>query len=75
VTQASKALANINAKYARAERYVAPTKSREQCIAQIFAVADDWGMARPTITERTSDESLLKLCKKLDRQGAKLAQQ
>lgn len=44
-------------------------KTRQECIAQIFAVADSWGMTRPTITERTSDESLLKLCKKLDRQG------
>lgn len=51
------------------------TKSREDCIAQINAVADDWGMKRPTITERTSTASLQKLCAKLNRQGACLASQ
>lgn len=48
------------------------TKTREQCIAQIFAVADDWGIDRPTITERTTTEYLVKYCRKLDREGAKL---
>lgn len=49
-----------------------PTKTREQCIDQIFAVADDWGINRPTITERTTTEYLVKYCRKLDREGAKL---
>jgi len=48
------------------------TKTREQCIAQIFAVADSWGIDRPTLTERTSTEYLIKYCRKLDREGRKL---
>lgn len=52
---------------------VQPTgRSREECIAQIYAVADSWGMQRPVITERTSTASLQKYCAKLDREGAKL---
>lgn len=47
-------------------------KTREQCIEQIYAVADSWGAKRPKITASVQTEALRKICANLDREGEKM---
>lgn len=48
-------------------------KTRQECIDQISQVGKNWGIKLPDFS-KISDEALRKYCRKLDRDGRKLAE-
>lgn len=48
------------------------TMTRQQMIAHLGSVAKNWGIPKPTITARTSDQALRKCVRRLFKDGERL---